>query len=215
MQPHPYQNLHWYPLTNNNNIWPKISVAYFTKWFQSIFTVGAWRMYPFSLSLLLAAYIPTQSCKRASFWSLNPVRARNSKPKPGSSPTFIFEAQLLESQIYRGSWDMRNCGVTKNVVCRCSCRYTLYHTENSNHLDQNIGIIWHKSIMLVNHNTAEYNVFQEKKKLIRNYLRWPYRHKRNFLGYCYKHEKPACRLLKTSQESREWFISLRKSHRDS
>jgi len=53
---------------------------------------------------------------------------------------------------------MRHCGVTKNVVCRCSCRYTVYHTENSNHLDQNIGIIWHKRSMLVNDNTAEYNV---------------------------------------------------------
>jgi len=56
---------------------------------------------------------------------------------------------------------MRNCGVTKNVVCR----YTVYHTENSNHLDQTIGIIWHKRSMLVNDNTAEYNVSQEKKKL--------------------------------------------------
>jgi len=50
---------------------------------------------------------------------------------------------------------MRNCGVTKNVVCRCSCRYTVYHTENINHLDQNIGIIWHKRSMLVNDNTVE------------------------------------------------------------
>jgi len=36
--------------------------------------------------------------------------------------------------------------------------------------------------MLVNDNTAEYNVSQEKKKLSRDYLRWRYRHKRNFLG---------------------------------
>ena len=36
MQPHPYQNLHWYPLTSSKNIWPTISVAYFTKWFQSV-----------------------------------------------------------------------------------------------------------------------------------------------------------------------------------
>ena len=27
MQPHPYQNLHLYPLTSSKNIWPKISVA--------------------------------------------------------------------------------------------------------------------------------------------------------------------------------------------
>jgi len=58
---------------------------------------------------------------------------------------------------------MRNCGVTNNVVCRCSCRYTVYHTENSNHLDQTIGIIWHKRIMLVNDNTAEYNVSRKKR----------------------------------------------------
>jgi len=60
---------------------------------------------------------------------------------------------------------MRNCGVTKNVVCRCRSRYTVYHTGNSNYLDQNIGIIWHKRSMLVNDNSAEYNVSQEKKKL--------------------------------------------------
>ena len=36
---------------------------------------------------------------------------------------------------------------------------------------------------------------EKKKKLSRNYPRWRYRH-----------EKPACRFLKTSQESREWLI---------
>jgi len=40
------------------NIWPKISVAYFTKWFQSIFTVAGWRTYPFNLPLFAPAYIP-------------------------------------------------------------------------------------------------------------------------------------------------------------
>jgi len=60
---------------------------------------------------------------------------------------------------------MRNCGVTKNVVCRCGCWYTVYHTEKSNHLDQNIGIIWHKRSMLVNDNTAEYNVSQKKETI--------------------------------------------------
>jgi len=56
---------------------------------------------------------------------------------------------------------MRKCGVTKNVVFGYSRRYTVYYTENSNHLNQNI---WHKRSMLVNDNTAEYNVSQEKKK---------------------------------------------------
>ena len=41
--------------------------------------------------------------------------------------------------------------------------YTVYHTENSNHLDQNIGIIWHKRSMLVKDNTAEYIVSQENR----------------------------------------------------
>jgi len=27
---------------------------------------------------------------------------------------------------------MRNCEVTKNVACRCGCRYTVYHSENKN-----------------------------------------------------------------------------------
>jgi len=64
---------------------------------------------------------------------------------------------------------MHNCGVTINVVFRYSCRYTAYHTQNNNHLDQNIGIISHKRSMLVNDNTVDYNVSQEKKKLSRNY----------------------------------------------
>ena len=82
---------------------------------------------------------------------------------------------------------MRNRGVTKNVVFGYSCRYAVYHTQNNNHLDQNIGIIWHKCSMLVKDNTVECNVSQEKKKLSRNCARWRCRH-----------DKPACRLLKTS-----------------
>jgi len=39
--------------------------------------------------------------------------------------------------------------------------YTVYHTENSNHVDQHIGIIWHKRSMLVKDNTAEYIVYHE------------------------------------------------------
>jgi len=69
----------------------------------------------------------------------------------------------------------------KNTVSRCSSKYTVYHTENSNHLEQNIGIIRRKRCMLVNDNTAGYSVSQDKKKLSRNYLQWRHRHKRNFL----------------------------------
>jgi len=65
---------------------------------------------------------------------------------------------------------MRNCGVIKNVVCRCSCRYTVYHTKTSNHLGQNIGIIWHNRSMLVNDNNAKcglWNIcFSRKKETI-------------------------------------------------
>ena len=166
MQPHSYQNLHWYPLNSRKKHWPKISVAYFTKWFQYVFTVGGWRMYPFNLPLLAPAYIPTQSCTRASFWNLNPTGARNQKPEPSSRLTFICETRFRsKSQIYRGSSDMRNCGVTKNVVFGYKCGYTVYHTQNNNHLDQNIGIIWHKRRILVKDNTAEYYVSQEEKKL--------------------------------------------------
>jgi len=48
--------------------------------------------------------------------------------------------------------------------------------------------------MLVNDNTAEYNVSQEKKNLSRNYPRWHYRH-----------DKLACRFIKTSHEAGEWL----------
>jgi len=61
---------------------------------------------------------------------------------------------------------MLNCGVTKNVVFGHSCRYTVYHTQKNNHLDQTINIIWHKRSILVNDNAAEYNVSQEKKETI-------------------------------------------------
>jgi len=53
---------------------------------------------------------------------------------------------------------MRNCGVTKNVVCRCSCRYTVDCTENSDYIDQNIGIIWQKRRMSVN-DSFLFNVY--------------------------------------------------------
>ena len=41
--------------------------------------------------------------------------------------------------------------------------YTVYHTENSNHLDQNIGLNKHKLNSPVNNNTAECNVSKEKR----------------------------------------------------
>ena len=46
-----------------------------------------------------------------------------------------------ENQIYRGSRDIRNCRASKNVSCTGIAAGTrFYHTHNSNHLDQNIGL---------------------------------------------------------------------------
>jgi len=167
MKPHPYQNLHWYLLISSKNIWPNISVAYFTKWFQSIFTVGGWRMYPFNLPLLAPAYISTQCCKRASFWSLNPTQARHLFLKSDVGPKAKFSEGVKICTISESQ---------KNAVFGYSYRYTVYHTQNNNHLDQNIGIIWHKHSILVKDNTAEYKVSQEKtkkqKKLSRIYPWW-------------------------------------------
>jgi len=53
----------------------------------------------------------------------------------------------------------------KTVVCMGSCRYTVYHTENSNQLYQNIGIILHKHSLLVNDNTAECGIMFLQKKI--------------------------------------------------
>jgi len=35
----------------------------------------------------------------------------------------------------------------------------VYHTQNNNHLDRNIGSNRHKLSLLVNNNSAEYNAF--------------------------------------------------------
>jgi len=114
--------------------------------------------------------------------SLNPARARHIFLKPNLGLKAKFTEGLRYAHV-RGK---------NNVVFGYSCKYTEYHTKNNSHLDQNIGMIWYKRSMLVNDNTAEYNDSQEKKKLSRNYPPW--RH---------TYEKPACKLLKTSQESRE------------
>jgi len=88
------------------------------------------------------------------------------KPEPGPSPICIYDARFRpESHIYRLSYDMRTCAVTKDVVHDCSSRCTVYHTHNNNHLDQNIGLNKYKLNLLVNDNTSENNVSQERKKL--------------------------------------------------
>jgi len=89
-----------------------------------------------------------------------------------------------------------------------------YHTQNSNHLDQKIGLNKHALSFLANVNIVECNVSQEKKKLSRIYPRWCYRHKRNYLRQHYRHEKQVCRLsfLKTSEESRKWLTYSKQRH---
>ena len=107
------------------------------------------------------AYL-AQSCKRASFWSPNPARDLNHKPEPGPRPIFIFESRFRpESQIYRVSQDMRNSGVSKTQCTGVAAGTRFYHTRNSNHLDQNIGLNNHKLSLLVKNNSAECNVFSK------------------------------------------------------
>jgi len=159
MQPHPFQNLPWYSLSSSKNIWCKSSVAYFTKWFQSIFTVGGRRMYPFNLlccplptyphRVVKAPHLEAWTRPEPEVTSLNPARAWHLFLKPDLGLKAKFTERVLRYAQLR---------VTENVVCRCSCRYMVYHTQNSNHLDQNMGIIWHKHSMLVNDNTAECGV---------------------------------------------------------
>jgi len=91
---------YWYPLTSSKHIWPKISVAYFTKWFQSVFTVGGWRMY-LSISACWPLHTYPQRVVKGPHFE---AWTRSCKPEPGSGPRFIFEARFRpESQLNRGS----------------------------------------------------------------------------------------------------------------
>jgi len=66
---------------------------------------------------------------------------------PAQAPHLFWKPK---SQIYRVSQDMRNCGLSQNVVCGYRCSYTVHHTQKSNHLDQNINLNKHKHSLLVN-----------------------------------------------------------------
>ena len=44
-----------------------------------------------------------------------------------------------------------------------NCRYTVCHAQNNNHLNQTIGIIWHKRGILVKDDTTEW-IFLKKKR---------------------------------------------------
>jgi len=74
---------------------------------------------------------------------VNPARARNHKPESGPSLTFTLKPDSgLNTEFSEGvNWDMRNCGVSKNIAFESSWRYTVYHTQNNNRVDQNIDII--------------------------------------------------------------------------
>jgi len=60
---------------------------------------------------------------------------------------------------------MGNCAVSKTHCVGVAAGTRFYHTQNSNHLDQNINLNKHKHSLLVNANTAEYNVSQNKKTI--------------------------------------------------
>ena len=55
--------------------------------------------------------------------------------------------------------------VLNNVVYGIAAGTRFYHTQNSNHPDQNIGLNKHKFALLAHDNTAECSVSKEKKKL--------------------------------------------------
>jgi len=54
-------------------------------------------------------------------------------------------------------------GVSKTWRAGVAAGTRFNHTQNSNHLDQNINLNKHKLSLLVNANTAECNVSQHKK----------------------------------------------------
>jgi len=158
------------------NIWPKLV------WFQSIFTVGGWRIYPFKLPFCALHPYPHRVVKGPHLEAWTRPEPEITSPNPAWAPHLFLKPDLGLKANLSGEFRYAQLRSETNIVCRFSWRDMFYRTENSNHFDQNIFIIWHKRSMLVKDNTAEYNVFQEKKKLSRNYLRWRCRHKRNVLG---------------------------------
>jgi len=160
MQPHPHRNLHWYPLTSSKNIWPKISVACSAS--QNDFNLflllvgGGCTVLSISPCWPLPTY-PHRVVKRPHFeaWTRpDPKSQARTRLEPDIyfwSPIYAWKSNLPRGLRYAqlGS-NKKRC-----LACRSSCKYMVYHIENSNHLDQNIGIIWHKCSMLVKDNTAE------------------------------------------------------------
>jgi len=69
------------------------------------------------------------------------------KPEPVPNAIVIFEARfMLESQNYRVSQATYNCGVSKKCT-GIDAGTRFYHTQNSNHLHQNIGLNKHNLML--------------------------------------------------------------------
>jgi len=66
-------------------------------------------------------------------------------------------------------------GYQKTYCTGIAAATWFYQTQNSNQFGQNIGLLFYDNIV-------ECNVSQEKNKLSRNYPRWLYIHKRDYLG---------------------------------
>ena len=92
----PLQNLHWYLLTSSKNIWPKISVTYFTKWFQSIITVGrfsispCWPLLTYPHKVAKGPHFEAWTRPEPEVTRPNPARARHLFLKPDLGPKAKF-----------------------------------------------------------------------------------------------------------------------------
>jgi len=60
---------------------------------------------------------------------------------------------------------MRKRRVSKTWCTDIAAGTRFYHTQNTNHLDQNIGVNNHKLSLLVNDNSAECEASQDQEKL--------------------------------------------------
>ena len=95
-----------------------------------------------------------QSCKRAS---------NILKPEPGPSPTFILKPDLGPKAKFT-EW-VKICAIVGYQKTKCAgiaAGTQFDHTQNSNHLDQNIGLNYHKSRLFFS-DTVECNVSKKKE----------------------------------------------------
>jgi len=91
------------------------------------------------------------------------------KAQPGPNATFISDAWFRpESQFFQVSQDMRKPRVSKTLHTGIATGTRFYHTQNSNHLDQNIGLKKHKLSLLANDNIAKCKASQKKRNYHQN-----------------------------------------------